>query len=74
MIDVKMSDFKARMDGPYIKGIRLTALNIGRFNLYKMTKKSTESEMVYRVTKNSRGYYIVHNIKHGIVEWHEKLK
>lgn len=74
MIDVKTSDFKARMDGPYIKGIRLTPLNIGRFNLYKMPRKSTEEETIYRITKNSRGYYIVHNIKYGTVDWHEKLK
>jgi hypothetical protein len=73
MIDVKPSDFKAKMDGPYIKGIKLTDLNIGRFNLYKMPRKSNEVETIYKLSKNHRGYYIVHNLKYKSVEWFEKL-
>lgn len=73
MIDVKPGDFKGRLDGAYIKGLKLTALNIGRFNLYRMPRRSNDEETIYKLGKHRRGVYIVHKLNSGTVDWCEKL-
>jgi len=73
MIDVKQGDFRGGMDGAYIKGLRLTDLNISRFNLYRMPRKSNEEETIYKLCKHRRGVYIVHNLKSKTVDWCERL-
>lgn len=73
MVDVKPGDFRGGLDGAYIKGLRLTDLNISRFNLYKMPRKSNEEETIYKLGKHRRGVYIVHNLKSKTVDWCERL-
>lgn len=73
MIDVIPKDFRGGLDCAYIKGIRLTPLNIGKFDLYRMPRKSNEERTIYKLGKNCRNVYIVHNLKSGNIKWCKKL-
>lgn len=73
MIKIKNSDFRGGLDGAYLKGLKLTDLNISRFDLYKMPKKSTDMVSVYKLSKNYHGVYIIHDLVNKKVDWCEKL-
>ena len=72
-IKVENGDIFGTMKGISIKGVRLTGSNISNYDLYKMPKKSTDKEDVYKVNKKDRGFYIVHDKINDSVDWFESL-
>lgn len=72
-IKVESGDIFGAMRGISIKGVRLTGSNISNYDLYKMPRKSTDKEDVYKLTKKGRGFYIVHDKTNGSVDWFESL-
>lgn len=73
-IKIQNGDVFGNMQGVSIKGVSLTGSNIENYDLYKMPRKSTDKEDVYKVKKKDRGFYIVHNKTDGSVDWFGSLE
>lgn len=67
-IKVEKCDVFGYMHGVSIKGTKLTSRNISNYELYKMPRKSTEKEDVYKIGKKDKRFYIVHDKITGDVD------
>jgi hypothetical protein len=68
-IKVEKGDIFGYMRGVSIKRVILTGTNILNYDLYKMPRKSTDKRDVYKISKNDRGFYILHDKTNGSVDW-----
>lgn len=73
-IKIEKGDIFGGMQGISIKGVNLTGSNISNYDLYKMPRKSTEKEDIYKLSKKDRDFYIVHDKTNGSVNWYESLE
>ncbi len=72
-IKIEKGDIFAGFYGLTIKGMSLTGSTIGYYDLYKMPRKSTYKKDYYKLSKDSRGFYIVHDKVKNTVDWFEHI-
>ena len=72
-IKVENSDMFCGLRGVFVQGVLLTPDNISNYDLYKMPRRSTEKQDVYKINKKDRGFYIVHDKENNSVDWCECL-